>query len=184
MKFNKDVCKVLVLGWHNQRCQSSVGSEWLGSTLLKGVWVPGGQQADQVSVQRQIKPWAASTGCYCGADRVWSRTEHNSSGHAWMNMNYWEQHLMGAIYQHLLCETHNLLLSLGSTVQQVFHTSWDMISSTSQHSLHLICIPLLCLYNVLKSNSWLKEVANRYNPETIQNTVFFSKTSKMRKKFP
>lgn len=36
MKFNKDVCKILLLWWHNQRSQSTMGSVWLGSICWNG----------------------------------------------------------------------------------------------------------------------------------------------------
>ncbi|KAK4815390.1 hypothetical protein QYF61_001378, partial [Mycteria americana] len=35
IKLNKDECKVLHLGWHNQRAQYRLGSVWLGSSLAE-----------------------------------------------------------------------------------------------------------------------------------------------------
>lgn len=74
-------------------------------------WKGSGFLVDSKVTRCQCKEnqtWAASTGALdpvCVWQRVWGRSEHTSSGHAWRNTNYWEQQLVGARCQHLLCET-------------------------------------------------------------------------------
>lgn len=84
------------------------GSVWLGSTLLKGIWAPGG---DSKLIRCQCKGKSDSElhprGCYCRAGRAWSRTEHTSSSPASMNMNtgsnsWWVQYNSTCCVKHII----------------------------------------------------------------------------------